>query len=160
MDAFQEQEEKIRNRFIKDFNRLFICIKPTEDTYSNYDLDSTGHTKMVYKWELKERSEKYSIHQYSGRTWIEKTKLDFFKKCINENPNVHCRYFIYFPDGWISYDISGRFKVSSSEVLHVFMTNGLPSTTMGNESYKRQKMVGQLAANILEYEDKIHVNEK
>jgi len=154
LNAFELQELKVRNRWIKEFSKWCFKIKET-DIYTNYDLDITGHTYMVYKFELKERGDNYSIYQYSGRSWIEQTKLDYFKLCYKSNPNIHCKYFIYFKDGWISYDITNRIKVRTSEVLHVFPVN-LPSTTLGT-SYGRTKYVAQLACNLMEYEDKIYV---
>ena len=156
MDTFMEQEQKIRNQFIQTFKKWFFAVKETTDPYCQYDLDATGNTYTKYKFELKERGDKYSIHDYSGKTWIEKTKIDYFKEVLEKNPEIQIRYFVYFKEGYISFDINNRFKVFSSEVLHSFRTMGIPSTTLG-DTYKIQKHMCSLAANIIEYADKIVV---
>jgi len=155
MTTFEEQEQKVRTRFIQRFKKWFLAVKET-DLYCQYDLDVTGNTYTKYKFEIKERGEKYSIHEYSGKTWIEKSKIEYFKKVLEEDPSIEIRYFVYFPDGYISFDINSRFKVLSSEVFYSFRTMGIPSTTLG-ESYKVQKHMCSLAANKIEYADKIVV---
>jgi hypothetical protein len=150
---FEIQEQQSRQKFIQLLGKWFYKIKPSEDPYSHYDLDATGNSFTVYKIELKERSDKYSLREYSGRTWIEDTKLNYFKSCFKHNPNIRCLYFVFFKDGYISYDITGRLQAGTSEVLYTFMVT-LPSQTLGT-CYGRQKWVGQLAANPIEYQDKI-----
>lgn len=155
--TFEEYELIGRKKFTNDYQKYFQRIEAETDQYSNFDLMATGYTKRVYKIEIKVRGDNYSIYQYSGRSWIEKVKIEYFRLQYKENPNIICLYVVYFNDGCCIYDMTGRIAVGSSEVLHIFMVGGMPSSTAG-QSYSRQKLVGQLALNPVEYQDKLYVS--
>jgi len=154
-NEFELQEERTRGQFVQMFRQYFkkIVNKPL---FCSHDLDATGNTGHRYSIEIKERE--LLLKDISGNTWIEDTKLQHFEELLKNDPKLIILYFNFYPDGYISFDISSRFEHCSSEVLYVFPV-WLKSTTMGT-GYITQKWVGSLHANKIEYRDKIYYNGK
>lgn len=153
LNAFQIQENKTYERFKRDFGKWFKAMEQAVE-FAHYDVRATGHTGIIYLIELKERE--YSMFKISGSTYIEETKTKFFTDVHRMFPAYKLLYFNYYLDeGYISFDINSRIDNHSSELLHVFIIN-LPAKTYGG-TYTKNKWVSSLAANPIEYSDKVFV---
>jgi hypothetical protein len=122
-NRISEQEQRVRNKYINRNGKFFDSLTPTENPFENYDLDGI-RGEVSFKLELKERGEKYDIHQYSGSTIIEMTKVDFFKTIIEEDPEAQCLYVSYYSGGedFISFNITNRL-LAGDDILqpHILM---------------------------------------
>lgn len=154
--TFKQLEEKSRQRFVDELGKYFKKIIPTENRYDKYDLDATGQTNTRFKIEIKERGDKYSVYTHSGSTFMEDVKRDYFKECIKYDKDIVCIYFIFFKDGWISFNINERFKAGTSEILYSFGFN-MPNINRTTYSIVEKK-VCELRYNN-EYKDRMKVYE-
>ena len=137
-----KQERKIRNRYIGQnlFNYTSICREPIKT--GKCDLSAIKDNRDVFI-ELKERSEAYPMHQYSGSTMIEKKMVDVFMWMNVDFPLSTCLFVNYYGDSdvnYIEYNITNRLKDHINYPLLVQHSN-LDSSTYRSDSYQKNKAV-------------------
>ncbi len=104
------QEYLSYQRFAGDFKNYYLAIQPAnlDNIYNPYDLALTATTQQEYLIELKQRE--YPIQSLSADTWIQLNKYEKLQAIQNNNPEKIIVYFNYCQDGYISYNLSERFK--------------------------------------------------
>ena len=130
MNQFEKQDNKIRYRFLTEFEK---GIKKFDlpQAYASHDIEFTGKTSLtVYKVELKERD--YLVEDLIGGIFFEQAKKDWFQILHRLEPDAELLYFNYFRDGWYSLNISNRFKTNSSDLELV--STMVPITTLASRT--------------------------
>ena len=147
--AIQLREDQVREKFTNQFGFMFSSMQWSTNFYEGYDLLATSIHGEQYVVEIKQRGLNKSICNFSGHTYLELPKktvmvqlYDYYVKVKHMPCNaVKCILFVYYPDGWLAYNISKRIERNSID-LNVFQTN-MQSSTM-NGGYMKSKDVSSL----------------
>lgn len=120
-----QQEKTDREQFIQLFAGWFKTLTQLPNN-SSIDLSGITTTGQMCFVEIKERDDIenpcFQICYLSGATYIEKTKLDYFKDLHKTYPTAKLVYINFFKssNSYLSFDITSRLKNRSSEILASF----------------------------------------
>lgn len=152
MNNFETDDLIGRKKFKQDFRKHYI-MQDTQE-YDHTDIMLTACTTgCIYNTEIKNRS--YSIDEIGNSSYLEKTKLDYFREQYRHDSSICYVYFNYYSDGgWIAFDMSNRIKYGlgldkQSQML-------LPATSSYDNGSKMKDVISLSYTNSIYVQDKMY----